>query len=329
MGQLSSIQQDLVSHSQSVTTALRKAQILAYSLDNQEFKTWVFKELNGYPWKHEINFDTFIDSLPDYRKGIATIRGNLTNRFYLTQNALIIPGSDAPKPMRTIWLGDGVASIERILEQGHENYRHKLDGSELLYLQRLSPDQDVTIIDAWKELPRHFLVRAVESIKERLLLFTLELKQMYPRLDDENPVETMKISNASVSHLVQTTIYNLHEGATMTTFDQRNQLVNGNQYNAGENINFGNVQSTIELAEELGKLKGSLQNLGDQVDEETATDLDYEITKAIQQSKKENPDKSAILSHLNKVKTIGAKIAGLASFVVAIDKAIEVIDKII
>lgn len=119
----------------------------------------------------------------------------------------------------------------------------------------------------------------------------------------------------------------------MTIFDQRGQQVIY-QYNAGGDINFGTVQNRTEVVTELEKLQDELDKAIDAeiLDEDAATDAKYQLTKAVQQAKKPEPDKKTMLDHLNQAKGI---IAGVAATVTAatglaaaFEMAIEVVQKL-
>ncbi len=115
----------------------------------------------------------------------------------------------------------------------------------------------------------------------------------------------------------------------MANFDMRGQHVT-NQYNAGRDINFGAVQTSIDLMSELEKLKIqiSLAKENGVVPEETATDAEYQVTKAIQQAKKPDPDKKTLIDHLTTTKALIENIAAASSLVTALVGAIQVVQKL-
>jgi len=63
------IRDEVVNEEKSLTSVLRKAKIVAYSLQNDKFKNWIEAELNGYSEK---------DELPSYRKLISPVHGTFT-----------------------------------------------------------------------------------------------------------------------------------------------------------------------------------------------------------------------------------------------------------
>lgn len=115
----------------------------------------------------------------------------------------------------------------------------------------------------------------------------------------------------------------------MAQFDMRGQQVT-NQYIAGRDMNFGAVQSPEDLITELEKLKGELYQAKQAgiISEEEATDAEYQVTKAVQQAKKTDPDKKTILHHLNTAKSFIAGITAASGLVTALTGAIEVVQKL-
>ena len=110
----------------------------------------------------------------------------------------------------------------------------------------------------------------------------------------------------------------------MSVFDQRGQKVTY-QYNAAGNINFGNVKNRVDLVEELEKLKVEISKAKDAkaIDAETVTDVQYQLQKAVDQAQKPEPNKNAILEHLDKAKDFIKGVADLGGLVTGIIKAME------
>lgn len=115
----------------------------------------------------------------------------------------------------------------------------------------------------------------------------------------------------------------------MAQFDMRGQKVT-NQYNAGHNINFGAVQTVEDLITKLEHLNQQFTQAREEhiISEETATDAEYQVTKAIQQARKSNPDKKTLLDHLNTAKGFIEGISSASSLVTALVGAVEAVRKI-
>jgi predicted DNA-binding ArsR family transcriptional regulator len=115
----------------------------------------------------------------------------------------------------------------------------------------------------------------------------------------------------------------------MSIFDQRGQKVTY-QYNAAGNINFGAVQNKMEVIVELQKLQAEVTKAIEAgvFEEDTATDVEYQVKKAVQQSKQSEPDKKTILDHLNEAKALISGVAAAAGLVTALGQAVEIVQKL-
>ncbi len=115
----------------------------------------------------------------------------------------------------------------------------------------------------------------------------------------------------------------------MATFDQRDQRVN-TQYNAGRDMHFGAIDTPADLVSELEKLKLQIAQAAQSgiLPEETATDAEYQVTKAIQQAKKPDLEKKTLLDHLTTTKALLENMAAASGLVTALVGAIQVVQKL-
>jgi hypothetical protein len=115
----------------------------------------------------------------------------------------------------------------------------------------------------------------------------------------------------------------------MAIFDQRGQHVIY-QYNAAGDINFSIVQTRMDVVSELEKLRIEMTKAlqAGVLDEEVATDADCQLTGAVQQAKKAEPDKKAILEHLSGAKTLIEGVAAAGGLVSALTKAVEAVQQL-
>jgi len=115
----------------------------------------------------------------------------------------------------------------------------------------------------------------------------------------------------------------------MANFDMRGQRVT-HQYNAGRDINFGTVQTPVDLITGLEKLKEQIAQAEQAgiLNEETATDAQYQVTKAVQQAKKPDPDKKKIADYLTTAKSILENIAAAGGLVTTLIGAVEIVTKL-
>ena len=115
----------------------------------------------------------------------------------------------------------------------------------------------------------------------------------------------------------------------MAQFDMRGQRVT-NQYNAGRDMNFGAVQTPADLITVLEQLNEQFIQAkeADVLDEETATDAQYQVTKATQQARKPDPDKKTIVEHLTTAKTLIEGVTAAGGLVTALTAAIQVVQRL-
>jgi hypothetical protein len=197
--------------------------------------------------------------------------------------------------------------------------------------------QYMTCYEAWSIITKGHLVQILDTTRNRLLTFILELADRYPeqakasfdtnrRIPDEQIRQVFNYYIMGGAHHLVSSASNVSQGGTMAIFDQRNQQVNY-QYNAAGNINFDNVQNRVDLVGELEKLKAELAtaSAAGVIDGEIVTDAEYQITKAIQQSQKAEPNKTALSEHLQNAKSILEGVTSAAGMVTALAKAIELI----
>jgi hypothetical protein len=114
----------------------------------------------------------------------------------------------------------------------------------------------------------------------------------------------------------------------MAAFDQRGQHVTY-QYNAAGNINFGAVQNRVDLVGELEKLQTEVTAARQTgiFGEGTATDVSYQLTKAVQQAKQLTPDKPTLLTHLHSAKALLEGVTAASGLVTGFVKAAELVQK--
>jgi hypothetical protein len=110
MSLLREIQESATGNDIPLVVLLRKCKILAQRLGNDEFRSWVEWELNGYPNE---------DLLPLYRKEPAEVRGEFAGPFGSGLHNVPIPRfnvSDKHKWLFQNVFVDGVSRYETLLE---------------------------------------------------------------------------------------------------------------------------------------------------------------------------------------------------------------------
>lgn len=331
------IQSDILGEA-DLSTILREAKVLAYRLKNQEFKEWVEYELNGYRGNA---------SIPKYRSLGTVSCGDFINlrwRISGTQIPLQNFPDEIQEIMRAVDLRQGVKELESMVESSKlSKDGHQLRvpwPRELIPLLSNRVYEYTECIDAWQIVTRDQLKQVLESIRNNLLSFILELGDRYPeqaRADFNNPNtipddQIRQVFNYFIlggSHKIVSASNQFSRGGSMSVFDQRHQKVNY-QYNAAGNINFDRVESREDVISILEKIKAELASAAsaEVIDAEIVTDADYQITKAIQQSQKAEPNKKSILEHLKAAKEVVEGVASTGEIALALVKASEWIEKL-
>lgn len=181
---------------------LRNAKILAFNIDNADFKLWVDKESNGYEDK---------DVLPEYRIINTVLYGKIEQikgwgssliyeRFLLPTSHLSSQEYDLINTWRCI---NSVGEVQSMIDNaGDNNLATPCPLSVIPLVKRvLSPN--VNVNQVWRELQKYDLVNVIESVKNRLLDFLLELdKEM--KLDanfipSNNDMKTQRIFNNTIN----------------------------------------------------------------------------------------------------------------------------------
>ncbi len=249
MSLIQQLQDDIVNPDISLAAILRRAKILAYRLQHDEFKSWVDNELNGYPDK---------DSIPSYRRFTAHNLGHFADAFHHLTNASI-PTINLPDQikdfMRELDLGMGVGTLEDLMN----NPDMRKDGAVkaqwppdvLAFAAQYQIYANMNLLSAWKAISSNHVTEILEAVRNKLLDFILELQDRFPELTESDE----RIGD--VPQEQTDTMFNIH--------------ISGNQnvVAAGTNIT-QNVQQEVR-SNDLVSLLNYLKNIG--VSEEDAQEL--------------------------------------------------------
>jgi hypothetical protein len=183
-----------------VSSLLRKALVLSIRLRNDELKSWVSHELNGYPQE---------DSVPEYRRSDVFSYGLFADRL-IGQAKLQVPVTVLPEEFRNkyrrVVLQNPINALVDLFARSKEN------GSEITfpwpsaarqYAQKVSPLQ---CISAWRVLNPSFVAGVIDTVKTRILLLSLDLEAADPSAGDV-PSTQSSVSEARVNQIITTHIH--------------------------------------------------------------------------------------------------------------------------
>ncbi len=203
-----SLQNDILEQNIELSSILRKAKVLASALNNREIKTWVDHELNGYQNEEE---------LPEYRKFSAFNRGDFQSPNSILRNYPIsiinIPNETFRNALQENNIPFGVKTLETTLKRGEKEFKRKWSAELIEYYNRCFGS---TCIDAWKAIPIGQYDQILDSIRNRLLDFLLELQEKYPQLKEPSN-DTPKIPEREVTQIFNNNIYGGH--LSINSFD--------------------------------------------------------------------------------------------------------------
>lgn len=256
MSLLKEIQDEAVTSQSDIASLLRKCRVLASRLKNDDLKNWVQNELDGYKPK---------DELPAYRicrcHSLGTFLGAGGRRL---ENAPI-PLTSIPKEYREslskVQFRESISALADLV-------RHN-DGKPLQ--QAWPPDlypvvgeqimQYMNLGQAWKVIPRSMIVSIIETVRNRILNFALELEAESPNAGESVPT-AKQVSTEKVSQVFNTYIMgNVGNVATASSnFSQHGSVT----------VSQGDLLSLKTYLQSLGLVKADVSNLEKAIKEDGA-----------------------------------------------------------
>ncbi len=298
MSLLREITDAAVDASVEISTLLRKCKVLAARLGNKDFDSWVEHELNGY---------SSPDEVPSYRRlKRVESRGNFVGMFQSSASNIPIPSSIIPKKYRDFltksYSMDPISYYSNLLRNADkkgtfaENWPAdylRIFGSKIY--------ESMNCIGAWKVIPEGYIASLIDTVRNRVLSFTLKIEAEAPDAGETEP-NVQPIANERV-----TQIFNTYIQGDVTN------LATG-------------IQPTIESTQvtivknDLNSLKNYLSSIG--LEEQDIAEL-TEAIDADENSRNQNDLGSRVKSWLSKM---GSK-AGTSSWNVAKTVATQLLIK--
>ena len=181
-----------------ISTVLRKAKVLAVTLENQEFRDWVSHELGGYPDKVTI---------PEYREIPSPLLGDFMGPFHRVTGYLL-PISQMPDFMRKSALSfpipNSIKEIESMALSGGDDLRHPWPTEAVMLLgSKIRLTGNYSLVEVYQPISRAQLEKIIDAVRNRLLDFLLALQEINPHtLESEDALrELPKEAVNQVFHL--------------------------------------------------------------------------------------------------------------------------------
>lgn len=175
MNLVADLKAEILDSNSELPAILRRAKVLAYSLKSEELKQWVELELGGYPVSAE--------GLPAYRKAPAQNVGNFSGPVGARMNGVPIPIGSLPDHAkdwaREVLIVEGVGSLQTHARSDEDLLQANWPADLIAEVQD-DVYQGYSLVMAWKPLTRARIMQVLESIRNSLLNFILELEDQFP-----------------------------------------------------------------------------------------------------------------------------------------------------
>jgi AbiTii len=192
---LEEIEQGAASEEMSLGTLLRKCLILASRLGSKPATDWVDWELNGYPPDVPV---------PEYRVLRLVIKADLVDFGRQVSGWTVPPAllGENAKAWTHLECRDGVGAIEHILGR-NEGTVHYVLGNLDLFLSSLKITE-MSIVGAWAEASSSKVKSILDTVRNRVLKFALDLGREYPdagMVKSAMPKDTKKVDQLFISNI--------------------------------------------------------------------------------------------------------------------------------
>lgn len=246
---LEEIEYGAASDETSLGTLLRKCLILASRLGSRPAEEWVEWELNGYPTEKTV---------PDYRVLQVTIKANMINMVQQATDWTVPPAvlGDSADSWTRHECRQGVGSLEHLLGSGNPTLALAMGNLPVFLNRRKVLNMDVT--SAWGELDTSQLKQILETVRNRVLKFALDLGKEYPEAGTVRSTAPKMIEKAD-----QIFISNIYGPA--------NVIGNANNSSVTLSVVAGNFDSVRQILTNSGVSRVDIDELEAALKEEPET----------------------------------------------------------
>lgn len=265
MSLLQEIQSDAVDANVDISVVLRKCKVLAARLGNEEFKLWVERELNGYTSKED---------LPEYRILTVESHGNFIGIAWKANDVPIAP-SIIPEEYRDIvtmvYFMDAISYYQSLLQTTDKkdsgNILSNPWPADLVRLVGSEIYENMHCVNAWKVVPKSSVAALLDTVRNRVLSFVLEIEAEAPDAG-EAPPNTKPIPDERINQ-----VFNTYIQGNVTSLTAGSQTITQT------------TEITI-IKDDLDSLKQYLKSLG--ISEPDLKELDQAIQEDAQSGVKGN-----------------------------------------
>jgi hypothetical protein len=247
----------VVDSSSVIGQVLQKAKVLASELKSPELRTWVDSELTGYDDE---------DSLPDCRISVGMNLGHFEGGFGSAIRNAPLPIYALPEEFRAgmskLRLTASVSSLQEM--HNLESTYQESWSADLIALVSSKFYQGMALRMAWKHIPQAEITGVLDTARNKLLSFLLELKEQYPEVEDADaglraiPSDEVRISIAN------------------NIFGTNNNLASGQsvQQTVNQNVKQGDIDALLSVLAEASLPEESIDELKVAISEDESISRD-------------------------------------------------------
>jgi len=201
MSLLNEIINSAVSEDSNLGEILRKCKVLASKLNNPTLAEWLIHEANGYPKESDI---------PGYRKLTLTVKGNFDNCAYSVSN-VTVPNMCIPKEARETFkyseFRESVHSAQELIRGANETGIYKTSVGDLAVFLHNKVYDGYGCRGAWGEIGKSGLVEIVNTVRNKILDFALDLQKNIPEAEDITLIKPQEVDQNLMTQIVNNNIF--------------------------------------------------------------------------------------------------------------------------
>lgn len=201
MSILKEIQTAAVDGKSDLGMLLRKCKVLAARLDSELLENWLLWESNGYPEDVEV---------PDYRVWELQLKGHFFGPFGSgIQNApipLVCVPEEARKHYERYECRQSIASVEAALKT--DSATLQVSTGDLAVMLGTRVYQGQNCVQVWAEFGAGHLVELLNSVRNRILDFSLAIGKVDPIAGEESGgPSNSPLKPSKITQIFKTTVY--------------------------------------------------------------------------------------------------------------------------
>ena len=200
MSLLEEIQNAAIDASNDLGVLLRKCKLLAARLGSQELEDWLIWESNGYPENVPV---------PGYRVWPLQVRGHFAGPYGSSLTNKTIPLGLLPKDVRKSYneykFRASIAVIESILERDDSGMITVTTNDLSLTLDNVY--KHLKCLECWAEFDTTNLVELLNTVRERILDFSLAVWKKHPNAGEINSNTQESLTSDKITQIFNMTVH--------------------------------------------------------------------------------------------------------------------------